>query len=354
MVATIDFSFIIATTCSNTTILCCCQSPAIVSTTGSSEHSSEKTRESGSANPIDTADATDATDVTDAIEAAVDPDLMDAVEEHEDNVEGSQEDDIGPGDVPGGVSMPTEAGGEADQIPNNDFCFTHDDFIEYQSSMNDASRHQNKHAAAWSEIKSMVGEEVSIKSAKDGTIKWKVVESVVDDNMRETIEREQKEYDKKVGMLKREYSTLSSAFWGSWPIDAISEIARINIAIDTENVQRKERYQRVIRHVSVKEFKYFNALMIGASVHGKQGTELWSKTNGVQKRRRTLSSGIDFGEYMKEWRFKEIKHFVPQVMEDESMKEDDDWWRFKKRVELFAKKMKRCTMLHQYLYLMNQ
>ena len=27
-------------------------------------------------------------------------------------------------------------------------------------------------------------------------------------------------------------------------------------------------------------------------------------------------------------------------MEDESMKEDDDWWRFKKRVELFCEKNK--------------
>ena len=75
----------------------------------------------------------------------------------------------------------------------------------------------------------------------------------------------------------------------------------------------------MIRQVSIKEFKYVNALMIGASVRGKQGTELWSKTNGVLKKRRTLSSGIDFGKYMKEWRFKEIKMFMPKVMEDLSL-----------------------------------
>jgi len=97
-----------------------------------------------------------------------------------------------------------------------------------------------------------------------------------------------------------------STFWGSWPIEVQSEITKLSIAIDVENVLRKERYQRVIRHVSVKEFKYFNALMIGASVHGKQGTELWSKTNGGPRIRRTLSSGIDFGKYVKEWHFKKI------------------------------------------------
>jgi len=40
---------------------------------------------------------------------------------------------------------------------------------------------------------------------------------------------------------------------------------------------------------------------------------------------------------MKEWRFKEMKMFMPKVMEDESIREEDDWWRFKKRVQLFAK-----------------
>ena len=58
--------------------------------------------------------------------------------------------------------------------------------------MNDATRTQNKHATAWSEIKSMVGEEVTVKSAKDGTIKQSVVESVLDDDMRLKIEAEQK------------------------------------------------------------------------------------------------------------------------------------------------------------------
>ena len=115
----------------------------------------------------------DAADVTDAIEEAVDPSVMGAVEEQEYNLEGSQEDDIGPEDkaVSGGVSIPTEETGDSDNIPNNDFCFTHDDFIEYQSSMNNATVRQNKHAVAWGKIKIMLSEEVSVKSAKDGTIK---------------------------------------------------------------------------------------------------------------------------------------------------------------------------------------
>jgi len=68
------------------------QSPAIVSTTCSSDRS-ENTRDSGSVDAEDAADATDAADVIDAkdaMEAAVDPSVMDAAEEQEDNVEGIQ------------------------------------------------------------------------------------------------------------------------------------------------------------------------------------------------------------------------------------------------------------------------
>ena len=142
--------------------------------------------------------------------------------------------------------------------------------------------------------------------------------------MRVKIEAEQKEHEKKVGITTCEYSTLLSVFWRSWTIEVQSKITKINIVIDVENILRKERYQRVMRHMNMKEFKYFNVLMIGASVYGKQGTELWSKTNGVPKIRQTLSLGIDFGKYMKEWRFKEIKQFVPIVVGDELIKEEDD------------------------------
>ena len=42
---------------------------------------------------------------------------------------------------------------------------------------------------------------------------------------------------------------------------------------------------------------------------------------------------------MKEWRFKEIKQYIPEVMQDESMKVSDDWWRFKRRLEMLNAKM---------------
>ena len=42
---------------------------------------------------------------------------------------------------------------------------------------------------------------------------------------------------------------------------------------------------------------------------------------------------------MKEWIFEEIKQHIPGVMQDESIKVSDDWWRFKRRLEMLNAKM---------------
>ena len=67
-----------------------------------------------------------------------DPALQDAVEE--------SEDPINPQDIAGGVD-------EGDGLPNNDFCFTTEDFIETRNNVNDATRHQGTYVVAWKKIK---------------------------------------------------------------------------------------------------------------------------------------------------------------------------------------------------------
>ena len=89
----------------------------------------------------------------------------------------------------------------------------------------------------------------------------------------------------------------------------------------------------------MRELKIFHGLLIGATAYGMKGTELWPNKSGGQKRKRTLSKTVDYGEYMKEWRFKEIKQYIPEVMEDASIKATDDWWRFKERIEMLNDKM---------------
>jgi hypothetical protein len=102
----------------------------------------------------------------------------------------------------------------------------------------------------------------------------------------------------------------------------------------------------VIREVSKGEYIIFHALLIGAATHSDQGDKLFhdesSKFGGRDKKRRRLSPRVNFGKYMKHWRFKQIKAYVPQVMESEELKEKaDDWWRFKKRVNEFNANRKR-------------
>ena len=90
-------------------------------------------------------------------------------------------------------------------LPNNDFCFTEEDFLEQRNDMNNATRHQGTYQGVWSEIRAMVGEEVETKSSKDGNIVWKIVESVTDDDFNEI--------RKKRRLISRSHIILSTTNW---------------------------------------------------------------------------------------------------------------------------------------------
>jgi len=51
-----------------------------------------------------------------------------------------------------------------------------------------------------------------------------------------------------------------------------------------------------------------------------------------------LSCKVDFGEYMKRWRFRQIQNIIARVMECAEISEEDDWWKFKERVVAFNEK----------------
>ena len=105
------------------------------------------------------------------VDVDVDAAAVDAVEEDEDNIDIASDED-------------TDTPEEANQgILNNDFCFSEADFLNYQTSMNDATRHQSKHSLAWDVIKNLTDEEVKCSSSGDGNLTWKVVERVYDDEL---------------------------------------------------------------------------------------------------------------------------------------------------------------------------
>ena len=235
--------------------------------------------------------------------------------------------------------------------PNNDFCFTEADFLETRKNFNDATRHRGVYNESWAKIRALEGKEVIKSHGTDGAIRWIVVlsECIEDDVFRETRERELDYINTKKIMPIREEDLFegnenrTEAFWNLWPGDLDEDVAALNNIIEENNKKRKENYQRVIRSVSKAEFIIFHALLIGASNYTQQGEKLWrDQSRKSRKRRKGLLLEVNFGNYMKEWRFKQIKYYISHIMEDIELKNnEDDWWRFKKRIQNFNNNRKQ-------------
>ena len=228
--------------------------------------------------------------------------------------------------------------------------FTEADFLESQNMNNESMRHMTTYHDAWRKIKDLVGTEVVCTSGSrnsDGQVVWKVVEVVKDDAFKQIRDSELKLFkDKKIGWLsdndsdaEEDACDYNNAFWRLWPSKIEEDVKKLENIINKENVERKRRYQRPIRTVTKAEFIVFHALLIGASVHSSQGVRLWREDmfGKSKKTKRGLSEQVDFSKYMRLWRFKEIKRYVPLIMEDVSRKHNDDWWRFKNRVSMYNK-----------------
>ena len=131
-----------------------------------------------------------------------DASLLDAVEEDEDVLD-EEDEDSNPGENPG-------------ETPNNDFCFTHEDFLEHYDNMNEVTRHRGVYKEAWDKVKILEGHKEVGKSSKDGQIVWTVMEKVSDDVFREIREKEVKLFeDKTFSVQKWEVPQLdyNLAYW---------------------------------------------------------------------------------------------------------------------------------------------
>ena len=225
------------------------------------------------------------------------------------------------------------------QLPNNDFCFTPADFIETRNESSAATRHASVYNSAWNRIKQLVGQTVESKSSK-GNVVWTIVDAVEDDvfKLRRGVEL-QRFKEKFCPVIDEERvfhdsEDLSKAFWKLWPANIDSEVEKVNKLIDKTNRDNKETYKRQFKQISKSEFVIFHALLIAASIFAEKGDKLWEEER--PKKRRGISKSVNFGRWMKAWRFRQLKLFIPRLMECEEMKAaGDDWWRFKKRVNDF-------------------
>ena len=85
------------------------------------------------------------------------------------------------------------------------------------------------------------------------------------------------------------------------------------------------------------------ALLIAAPLFTKTGEKLWLDPSAERrkKKRRTMEGTVDFGKYMKLWRFKQLKLILPKTMEDRVRKETDGWWQTRKFMDSYGEKTKK-------------
>ena len=264
--------------------------------------------------------------------SAVDAAADDAIEEDEDNL---------------GAVLAGGGGGGSEDVdhPNNDFCFTEEDFIESRTAMNDATRHWGTYNVTWQTIQRLKGEVVEMTNAKDGKCKWTVIDNIEEDYFDEIRPNEEEIYKSKefcpiIGTGdKFTEDDYHKSFWFIWPETIDTDLKRLNTAIEKDNLKRKEEYKRTVKKVTKKEFIIFHALMIAASSFSCQGDKLWIKDKmGNKKKKKGFSQSVDFGVYMMHWRFRQIQKMIPIVMECHELSDEDDWWKFKSRVIAFNQK----------------
>ena len=102
----------------------------------------------------------------------------------------------------------------------------------------------------------------------------------------------------------------NEAFCHLWPTKIENDITKINSAIVKENSERRVMYQRAIQLITKPKYMVFNILLIVAFVHSEQRKRTWLDTGYNNKKKRGLSNLMDIIEYMKSWKFKELKLYI--------------------------------------------
>ena len=83
-----------------------------------------------------------------------------------------------------------------------------------------------------------------------------------------------------------------------------------------------------------REFWVFWGIFIAAAAYWCGGEALWETKN------EGLLHSPSMGQYMKHYRFKQIKALIPMMFADESKRTTDPWWQFIAAVESFNAKRK--------------
>ena len=125
-----------------------------------------------------------------------------------------------------------------------------------------------------------------------------------------------------------------------WPGNWRKQLEELNKRIQASNEVKaaNTRYGRVkkIHDISEREFWKFWAVLLAARIEGKQGGQLWQKDEPEG-----YGCKVNLSRYLKEFRFHEIKRFIPYLFAEDGLKDTDPWWQFKAGVDLYNENRKK-------------
>ena len=101
------------------------------------------------------------------------------------------------------------------------------------------------------------------------------------------------------------------------------------------------------QHSSTRKIKLFTegeflialGLLIGSVCYAQKGSALWNDGRSF-KNWETIEPAADFDKYMKAYRFKEFRRFLPVIYENPLTQHIDPWWKFSEAIKEFNKARK--------------
>ena len=96
-----------------------------------------------------------------------------------------------------------------------------------------------------------------------------------------------------------------------------------------------EATPKITKHFTKWDFIIGHALIIGASCFCQTGRSLFDSNDEEYKVWDTVIQKANFSQYMKLYRFKEFRYFLPKIHEQPFEKETDPWWRFSSAINNF-------------------
>ena len=199
--------------------------------------------------------------------------------------------------------------------------------------------HEDRIKLRRSELLQLTGDTVEMKSNNQSII-WTVVEEHIHDETERV----------KVGLTRDVLTAVTidpkmTAYEIfirlMYDADLISVVVALNQAVQIYNDQEDSR--RPIRMFTVPEFLKCNAMLIAAVCFSASGRALWKTfSDMVDDDWITVEPAADFGQWgIKFYRFKEFRHFFPEVFQDVSRSSTDPWWKFVKGIEDFNRNRSR-------------